>query len=211
MKKGRGSLFVVSAPSGAGKTTLCKELVLNVKGLEFSVSFTTRRPRPGEVDGKDYNFVSEEKFKYMVSSGEFIEWAEVHGNLYGTSRSRLEKMLTEGTDVIMDVDVRGARQIMKIQKSYHDGIYVFILPPSREALKERLQKRKNNTAEEISQRLKAAADEIRDYLIYDYVIVNNVFERALKELEAVVISRRAVTDCIDQSWVEENFLRQEDV
>jgi guanylate kinase len=203
MRKSRGSLFVVSAPSGAGKTTLCRELVLRTKGLEFSISFTTRQLRSGEVDGKDYNFTSKEGFKEMVSNGEFIEWAEVHGNLYGTSRNRLEKTLDQGTDVIMDVDVQGARQIRKV---FNDGIHVFIFPPSREALRERLQNRKNNTPEEISERLKAAADEIRDYLSYDYVIVNNVFEEALKELEAIVVSRRAIADVIDQSWVEANFL-----
>lgn len=211
MRKGRGSLFVVSAPSGAGKTTLCKKLVLSMDGLEFSVSYTTRQPRPGEVDGDDYSFVSKDRFKEMVSGGEFMEWAEVHGSLYGTSRSRLEKTLAGGTDVIMDVDVQGARQI---RKAYHGGIYVFILPPSREALRERLQKRKNNTPEEISQRLKAAADEIReirDYSAYDYVIINDVFEVALKKLEAIVVSRRVISDSIDQSWVEEIFLKQEDV
>lgn len=196
MRKGRGRLFVVSAPSGAGKTTLCRELVSRTKGLEFSISFTTRQPRSGEVDGRDYNFTNKEKFEKMASGGEFIEWAEVHGNLYGTSRSRLEKTLDQGTDVIMDIDVQGARQIRKV---YNNGIHIFILPPSKEALLERLENRKNNTPEEISERIKAAVDEIKDYLSYDYVIVNDVFEEALKELEAIVISRRAEADVIDQA------------
>jgi guanylate kinase len=147
MRKSRGRLFIVSAPSGAGKTTLCRELVSRTKGLEFSISFTTRRPRSGEIDEKDYNFTSKEDFKEMASRGEFIEWAEVHGNLYGTSRGRLEETLDHGTDVIMDVDVQGARQI---RNKYNNGIHIFILPPSRDALMERLQNRKDNTPEEIS-------------------------------------------------------------
>jgi guanylate kinase len=207
MRINRGRLFIVSAPSGAGKTTLCKRLVSETPGLEFSVSYTTRKSRPGEVNNRDYTFVSEEGFREMALRGEFIEWAEVHGNLYGTSLGRLNEMLDKGINVMMDVDVQGAAQI---REAFDDGIFIFILPPSRMVLQERLQNRKSDSGEAIKGRLKAAAEEIKDYSMYDYVIINDNLETALKQFEAVVVSMGLRTESMDHAWVEENFLRMED-
>jgi len=204
----RGSVFVVSAPSGAGKTTLCQRLTADLRDIRHSVSYTTRKPRPNEVNDRDYSFVSEEDFRRMAAAGEFAEWAEVHGNLYGTSVKRVEEMLEGGVDAILDVDTRGAAQLRKV---YRDGVFVFILPPSMRALRERLTARMSDSAEEIERRLKRARDEIRDYRSYDYVIVNDVFEAALRELEAIVTAKRLESGSVDPEWVDENFLLEEDV
>jgi guanylate kinase len=139
----------------------------------------------------------------MARRDEFIEWAEVHGNLYGTSRKRLEAMLDKGIDVILDVDTQGARQI---RKKYKDGIYIFILPPSPRALKERLKKRMCNSKKEIQRRLKRAVDEIREYKKYDYVIINRVFDTAIEEMKAIISSEKLRTDNIDTLWAKKNFL-----
>jgi len=207
MNKPRGDLFVVSAPSGAGKTTLCRRLLSVVQGLKFSVSYTTRPPRPGELDGVDYSFVGEEEFRRMAEAGEFAEWAEVHGNLYGTSRKRIEEALAGGADVLLDIDVQGARQM---REHFPGGVYVFVLPPSMGVLGERLGGRKTDPPEAVRRRIERAADEIRDYMRYDYVIVNDVFEDALSELEAIVAARRLGPGRIDREWVEKTFFRQEE-
>lgn len=207
MEKHRGDLFVVSAPSGAGKTTLCRKLISILPDITHSVSYTTRAPRPGEVNDRDYSFISETDFRRMADEGQFAEWAEVHGNLYGTSNSRLEDTLEKGTDIILDVDVQGARQL---RESFPNGVYVFVLPPSMEALAERLRSRMSDSPGEIKRRLEKAGDEIQDYVYYNYVIVNNIFEEALKELEAVVIARRLDSGRVDPGWVKRNFLKQEE-
>lgn len=214
-RKNRGRLFIVSAPSGAGKTTLCQNLTGARKtttcqnlssitqNLKHSVSYTTRSMRHGEINNRDYTFIKEDVFRRMARRDEFIEWAEVHGNLYGTSRKRLEAMLNKGIDVILDVDTQGARQI---RKKYKDGIYIFILPPSLRALKERLKKRMCNSKEEIQRRLKRAVDEIKEYKKYDYVIINIVFDTAIEEMKAIISSEKLHTDNIDPLWVKKNFL-----
>jgi len=188
-RKNRGRLFIVSAPSGTGKTTLCQNLSSIIQNLRHSVSYTTRPMRHGEVNNRDYTFIKEDVFRRMVRRDEFIEWAEVHGNLYGTSRKRLEAMLDKGIDVILDVDTQGARQI---RKKYKDGIYIFILPPSLRALKERLKKRMCNSKEEIQRRLKRTVYEIREYKKYDYVIINAVFDTAIEEMKAIISSENYV-------------------
>ncbi len=203
-EKRKGSLFIVSAPSGAGKTTLCKEVVLSLPGLKESVSYTTRPPRRGEVNGRDYIFITRDEFRAMVERGEFVEWAEVHGELYGTSKKRLEELMSSGNDVIMDIDVQGA---MQLKEKYREGIYIFVLPPSMEALEERLRARMANSEEEIEERLRRAVEEMKYYYKYDYVIINNVLKNALKELEAIIISNRVRTVRIDSLWIEERFLR----
>lgn len=205
-KKTRGSLFIVSAPSGAGKTTLCKELVSASPKLKFSISHTTRRIRPGEVDNRDYTFISREEFKRMIEKDDFIEWAEIHGEFYGTSRKRLEELMNSGNDVILDIDTQGA---MQLRKQYRDGVYIFVLPPSLEVLVKRLEKRMTNSRDEIEKRLSRAVDEIKAYQEYDYVIINDIFEDALKELEAIIISQRVSTKMINPLWIEERFLKQE--
>lgn len=203
-EKRKGSLFIVSAPSGAGKTTLCKEVVLSLPNLKESVSYTTRPPRIGEVNDRDYTFISKAEFKLMVERGEFVEWAEVHGELYGTSKKRLEELMSSGIDVIMDIDVQGA---MQLKEKYREGIYIFVLPPSMEALKERLRARMANSEEEIEERLRRAVEEMKYYYKYDYVIINDTLENALKELEAIIISHRVRTVRIDPLWIEERFFK----
>jgi len=198
----KGTLFVISAPSGAGKTTLCKRLCETVEGLKFSVSFTTRKPRPGEIDGVHYFFVDEDEFRSMIGEGEFIEWAEVHGNFYGTSNKHVEGLIKEGIDVILDIDVQGARQI---RDNFHDSVMIFVLPPSIEELKKRLTGRMSDSEETIAIRLKKAAEEIREYKKYNYVILNDAFETALKELEAIINAERAKTDRIDHKLIAKTF------
>jgi guanylate kinase len=207
-KKSKGSLFIVSAPSGAGKTTLCRKLVSSLPNLQFSVSYTTRQPRRGEVNDRDYTFINREDFRLMADKGEFIEWAEVHGALYGTSRKRLEELLDSGNDVILDIDTQGA---MQIKERYKEGIYIFILPPSPETLKERLKNRMTDSKEEIGKRLGRAIAEIKTFDKYDYVIINDILEDALMEFEAVVISQRVSISKINPLWIEETFLKQEEM
>ena len=202
-KRNRRSLFIISAPSGAGKTTLCKKIVHTVDNLKQSVSFTTRQPRKGEVDDVDYTFINRQKFMKMVERGDFIEWAEVHSNFYGTSRRRLQKIMDSGYDVLLDIDTQGAKQI---RDARDEAVFVFILPPSMKVLRERLEKRKSNTREDIERRLRRAVDEIRDYRMYDYVIVNDVLRNSLKRLETVIAAERLRNEKIDPGWIAKNFL-----
>jgi len=196
---------VVSGPSGAGKTTLYREAASSLPNLKHSVSYTTRRPRPGEVNDRDYTFINRDEFKGMIDRAEFAEWAEIHGKLYGTSKKRLEETMDSGIDAILDIDVQGAEQL---KKKYQGGVYIFVLPPSLEALGERLQKRMVNSKEEIEKRLKVAAKEIKRYREYDYVIVNNILEDALKELSAIIISKRVSTERVDPQLIEMNFFKK---
>jgi guanylate kinase len=154
------------------------------------------------VNDTDYTFVSEEEFLRMAENGEFAEWAEVHGHLYGTSKKRLEELREAAMDVILDIDTQGAK---KIRAHYDDGVYIFILPPSMDALRERLEKRTSNSPEEIDLRMKRASEEIRDYKSYDYVIVNNDFNEALTELKAIVLAEDKRTNKIDPQWSKETF------
>lgn len=196
---------MVSGPSGAGKTTLYREAASSLPNLKHSVSYTTRRPRPGEVNDRDYTFINRDEFKGMIDRAEFTEWAEIHGKLYGTSKKRLEETMDSGIDAILDIDVQGAEQL---KKKYKGGVYIFVLPPSLEALGERLQKRMVNSKEEIEKRLKVAAKEIKRYREYDYVIVNNILEDALKELSAIIISKRVSTERVDPQLIEMNFFKK---
>lgn len=203
--KNKGILFVVSGPSGAGKTTLYRKAASSLPNLKHSVSYTTRRPRPGEVNDRDYTFINRDEFKGMIDRAEFAEWAEIHGKLYGTSKKRLEETMDSGIDAILDIDVQGAEQL---KKKYQGGVYIFVLPPSLDALGERLQKRMVNSKEEIEKRLKVAAKEIKRYREYDYVIVNNILEDALKELSAIIISKRVSTERVDPQLIEMNFFKK---
>jgi guanylate kinase len=187
LKKSKRSIFIVSAPSGTGKTTLCNKTVNTVDNLRQSVSYSTRKSRKGEVNDADYSFISKKLFNRMIARGDFIEWAEVHGNFYGTSSKRLENLLKSGFDVILDIDTQGAKQI---RESIEGGVFIFILPPSMIILKERLEKRESNTKEDIKRRLQKAVNEIRDYKMYDYVIVNDKLKDSLKKLEAIIIAER---------------------
>ncbi|HXX57068.1 MAG TPA: guanylate kinase [Thermodesulfovibrionales bacterium] len=198
IRKKSGNLFVVSAPSGAGKTTLCRQLISELPDIGHSVSYTTRFPRPREVSDRDYTFVDEGEFRKMIEDNEFVEWAKVHGNLYGTSRKRLYEMMGKGLDVLLDIDTQGARHF---RASYENGVYIFILPPSLDVLRARLEGRMSDSPEEIALRMKRSVQEIGEYKNYDYVIVNDVFDEALTELKAVVIAERIKTERVDPEWI----------
>jgi guanylate kinase len=200
MKQRDGILFVISAPSGAGKTTLCKGITDSLENLTHSISYTTREPRPGEIDGRDYYFVTEERFRAMVQAGDFAEHAEVHTHLYGTSKRVLDDMIKEGVDVILDIDTQGARQI---KANFSTAVFVFIMPPSMAILEERLRNRKSDREDEIRKRMQRAIDEIRDYGSYDYIVVNRDFERALSELRSIVIAERCRTKLLRTNWIAE--------
>jgi guanylate kinase len=194
----RGTLFVISAPSGAGKTTLCQKLLNNVPGLKLSVSYTTRPPRQGEVNNVDYTFISESKFKKMIERGEFAEWAVVHGNLYGTSLKRLKKLTREGYDIILDIDTHGAVQL---KNRYENAVYIFIFPPSLNVLKERLRKRGTDSKETITRRLNNAKAEMANYKNYDYIIINDELEKAYHDLESIIYATRLRTENINDRWI----------
>ncbi len=199
MKTKKGLLFVVSAPSGAGKTSLCQAVTAAVDNLTHSISYTTRKPRPGEIDGRDYFFVSHERFQEMLNAGDFAEWAEVHSNLYGTSRRVLDDMVSKGIDIILDIDTQGAKQI---KTKCDAAVFIFILPPSLDILEERLRNRKSDREDEIRRRMGRSREEIKDYQMYDYIIINRDFDRALAELRAIVIAERCRTVLADREWIE---------
>jgi guanylate kinase len=198
VKRKQGLLFVVSAPSGAGKTSLCRAITNSLEQLTHSISYATRKPRPGEIDGRDYYFVSQERFQEMVKAGDFAEWAEVHSNLYGTSRRVLDEMIAKGIDVILDIDTQGAKQI---KSKYDTAVFIFIMTPSLEILEERLRNRRSDDESEIRKRMRRAHEEIKDYTMYDYIIVNRDFDRALTELRSVVIAERCRTRLVNDSWI----------
>jgi guanylate kinase len=202
VKRKEGLLFVVSAPSGAGKTSLCRAITDSLENLTHSISYATREPRPGEIDGRDYYFVSQERFRQMIDAGDFAEWAEVHSNLYGTSRRVLDNMIAKGIDVILDIDTQGAKQI---KSKYGGAVFIFIMPPSLDILEERLRNRKSDREEEIQKRMRRSSEEIRDYALYDYIIVNRDFDRALTELRSVVLAERCRTKLMDTAWIEGMF------
>jgi guanylate kinase len=204
----RGILFVVSAPSGAGKTTLCKELSARVSNLKHSISYTTRSPRPGEVHGREYFFVDARYFQNLVERNEFAEWAQVYGQRYGTPRTPLIELMDEGIDVLLEIDVQGARQI---KKTFEDAVYVYIFPPSIDALRLRLEQRAGDSTEEIQRRLQKVREEMWSYREYDYIVKNDDMTKAIKELEAIVLSERIKTKRVDVQWLEENFIREKEL
>jgi guanylate kinase len=186
----QGTLFVVSAPSGAGKTSLLRELRQSLSGFTVSVSHTTRPQRPGERHGVDYFFVDHGEFSAMVERGEFLEHARVFDNHYGTARSTVEAALGLGSDVILEIDWQGARQVKKLLPQY---LSVFILPPSREALEERLKGRGQDDQATIDRRMAEAISEMSHYAEYDYLVVNDDFQTALSELSSIVTATRLAT------------------
>jgi guanylate kinase len=183
----RGTLFVVSAPSGAGKTTLCREMRLRLHDLAYSVSVTTRPPRPGEIDGSDFRFVSEEVFGSMRDRGELAEWATVHGNLYGTPAGPLEAALQDGRDILLDIDTHGAAQL---RARYPEAVLVFIVAPSMAELEQRLRERRSDPGTEIARRLERARHEVALWRHYDYLIVNRDVKEAIEQLESIIQAER---------------------
>ncbi len=181
------TVFIISAPSGSGKSTLVSRLLASDPTLRFSVSYTTRRPRGNEKPGEDYVYISHEEFRRRIDHGEFLEHAEVFGNLYGTHREVLEQARAEGKDLILDIDVKGARQL---KERIPEAVTVFILPPSRDILEQRLRARSEDTEEVIQRRLREAADELRNYKQYDYVLVNHQVEDSSATLTAIIRAER---------------------
>ncbi len=187
----KGIIFVVSAPSGAGKTSLCRELVDSFDDLRQSISFATRERRGEEVDGVDYHFVSPETFRDMIDRQQFAEWAEVHGNYYGTLLQTLEDAAENGVDLLLDIDCQGAAQI---RKNFHRGVFIFILPPDYEELEKRLRQRGTETDDVIQRRLANARKEIPEAHWYDYLVVNDDLEAARERLMSIVIAERCRSD-----------------
>ncbi|ABF07742.1 guanylate kinase [Cupriavidus metallidurans] len=182
-----GNLFMVVAPSGAGKSTLVNALLAQDKAIRLSISHTTRSPRPGEQNGREYHFISVDEFRAARDRGEFLEWAEVHGNYYATSRVWIEEQMAQGTDVLLEIDWQGAQQV---HKRFSNAVEIFILPPSLTALEERLKKRGQDEPNVIVRRLLAAGSEMSHASESDYVIINEVFDDALKQLQNVVHATR---------------------
>jgi len=185
--KAPGNLIVISGPSGAGKSSIRKRLFQLLDGLVYSVSCTTRSPREGEEEGVDYRFVSREEFEERVRRGDFLEWASVHGNMYGTLREDVERALSEGKDVILEIDVQGARQVKEV---FPEAILIFIMPPSREALERRLAGRGTETSESFRLRMESSEVEMRQVAWYDHAVVNDDLERAADEVKRIIESYR---------------------
>ncbi len=186
----RGLLFIVSAPSGTGKTTLVERLVQVLPNLRMSRSYTSRSARAGERDGVDYNFISREEFQRRISAGDFLEWADVFGNLYGTSQTDVERMLDEAQDIVLVIDVQGARQV-KARGVDHTAI--FVMPPSFEVLEQRLRGRSKDTEEQMQRRLDTARSEASSYVDYDYVVVNDDLESTVVRLQEIIAAERSRT------------------
>lgn len=186
-----GNLFIVTAPSGAGKTSMVRALLAADQNVQLSISYTTRAMRPGEVDGRDYHFVSREQFQEMLGEGEFLESAEVYGNYYGTSQTWINQVMQSGKDILLEIDWQGAAQVRRI---FPAAIGVFILPPSLEALQQRLQGRGQDSAEVIARRLEAAREDISHVGEFDYAIINDSFDVAVDDLRAVFRAERLRID-----------------
>jgi guanylate kinase len=195
----RGTLFVVSSPSGGGKGTIIRHVLAVIENLSYSVSYTTRTPRPGEIDGREYFFVSRDIFDGMIAAGDFLEWACVHGNLYGTAKRQVAEETAAGLDIIVEVDVQGAASVRQLLM---DSVSIFILPPSPEVLRQRLLARGTDSPEELEIRLRNAPEELKQYSAFDYVIINDEIEKAVHQLASIIYAERA--RCMRQ----ESFVRE---
>ena len=183
----RGNLIILSGPSGVGKGTVLSALMKEYDDIHYSVSATTRKPRVGEEEGNDYYFMSEEKFESLVEKNEFLEWAQVHNNYYGTPKKYVEKNLEQGEDVILEIDIQGAQQI---KEKYPHGVFIFLLPPSLEELKSRIHRRGTETEKAIQTRMKNAEKEMDKVEDYDYAVVNDQIEDAINKLKSIIIAER---------------------
>ncbi len=187
----KGTLYIVSAPSGAGKTSLVYAIVKNLRDVVISVSHTTRTMRKGEVDGKDYHFLDEPRFQQMVDNGDFLEQANVFGNHYGTSQQHIQEQLLSGKDVVLEIDWQGARQIRQLMSGC---ISIYILPPSLQALTERLKSRDQDSDDVIESRMREAVSEMTHYGEFDYIVINDDFDQAAEELASIFVSNRLLLD-----------------
>ena len=203
----RGILFIISAPSGTGKTTLCKQLATNLDGLWHSISYTTRKPRPGERHGREYYFIDEGAFRDMIGRNEFVEWAQVYGHLYGTPLKSLTEKIDQGIDVLLEIDVQGA---MQVKKRFEDSVPIFILPPSMTVLRSRLQTRASDSQEEIQRRLHKVREEVWSYREYAYIVLNEDLGQSLGDLESIFRSERLKTKRLNMTWLENNFIFDDD-
>ncbi|NOT48762.1 MAG: guanylate kinase, partial [Acidobacteria bacterium] len=182
-----GNLIIITSPSGGRKGTLITELMKRGVGIGYSVSYTTRPIRPGEADGQDYSFIPVEEFEKRIADGEFLEYAKVHDNYYGTSKSRVERLIGEGVDVILEIDVQGAADVLK---TLPDAVSIFILPPSFEALAHRLRARNTENPEQLKLRLRNSFDEVRRFDEFDYVVINDNIADAVRRLESIIVGER---------------------
>jgi guanylate kinase len=196
--KGKKILFVVSGPSGVGKSTLCQHILQDVPDIRLSVSYTTRPPRSGETDGKEYRFISEDEFRTKIKGQAFAEWAEVYNRLYGTPWNELQQEPGVSTDILLDIDVQGARQVMT---SLQKAVTIFILPPSLEILRMRLVERGTDSSEEQDRRFQKSQDEMKSYIEYHYTIGNEKLEQAIQELRAIIVAERMKTAYVEPSQV----------
>ncbi|MDF0668853.1 MAG: guanylate kinase [Nitrospira sp.] len=203
----RGILYIISAPSGAGKTTLCKQIAASVSGLWHSVSFTTRKPRSGEEHGREYFFIEENVFHDMIARNEFLEYAHVYSNWYGTPLKPLMDKMDQGIDVLLEIDVQGALQI---KKKFGDAVYIFILPPSMDILRARLQGRGSDSQEEIVRRLQKVREEVWSFREYHYIVRNVDLTQSLHELQSVFVAERLRTKRMDMHWLERSFMLEKD-
>ena len=183
----RGLLIVVSGASGTGKGTVCKKLLGKLPNVHYSISATTRKPRQGEVDGREYYFISEDDFKQWIADGKFLEFAEVYGNFYGTPLTKIEERLNRGEDVLLEIDVQGA---LNVKRKCPDGVYIFLLPPSLNELKRRIEGRGSETPDSLKRRLQAAVAEIQIGREYDYAVVNDTVDNAAAQIEAILVAER---------------------
>ncbi|CAN5437787.1 MAG: guanylate kinase [Pyrinomonadaceae bacterium] len=183
----KGNLIILTSPSGGGKGTLILQLMANNIGIGYSVSYTTRKMRDGEIDGRDYFFVDDDDFKARIANNEFLEYAEVHGNYYGTSKAVVDSHIAEGKDVILEIDVQGAKSVLE---KMPQAVSIFIMPPSFEALSYRLTTRATETTEHLSLRLKNSFDEVREHKDFEYVVINDEIASATRRLESIILAER---------------------
>ncbi|GJL50111.1 MAG: guanylate kinase [Nitrospirales bacterium] len=202
-----GMLFILSGSSGVGKSTLCKRIMTSIPDVQLSVSYTTRPIRDGETHGIEYWFVDQSEFRRMIEQDAFLEWAEVYENFYGTPRQELVTRIDQGIDVILDVDVQGARNVMK---NMPDAVSVFLLPPSLEVLKARLESRGTDKSDVVDRRFQKAQAEMAHYVEYDYTIRNGCLDQAIKEFESIIVAEHVRTKRLDHAWMSRHGLARQE-